>query len=203
MVTWDQIVAECDGYRAGFVAVFRKYEGEPTDERDAYNRVVKVTAPSFARHAGIADATFRDWLREKGASPARISTPGRARSDLKRAMEGMEPEEIIREVAKVAPRAVENVYYEGTEVPGRETLTKTASSIGDADRITGPLAHILNVLWKEAQRIASVPTPRKAEREALIEAAGDLRVYADEFESLGHEEISTEDLADRLREQNR
>lgn len=63
MITWDAITAECDGYRAGFVAVFRKYEGEPTDERDAQGRTVKVTLSSFAEHVGIPRQTFDRWVK--------------------------------------------------------------------------------------------------------------------------------------------
>lgn len=62
-VQWSQIEAECDGYREGFVAIFRKYEGLPTDEKDAQGRIVKVTATSFARHLGIEESTFRRWTR--------------------------------------------------------------------------------------------------------------------------------------------
>jgi hypothetical protein len=71
MVTWDQIAAECDGYRAGFVAVFRAYEGMPTDETDAYGRVVKVTVTSFAEHVGIPRQTFQRWIKG-GADGARV-----------------------------------------------------------------------------------------------------------------------------------
>lgn len=63
MITWDQITAECDGYRAGFVAVFHKYEGQETDERDESNRVVKVTVSSFAEHVGVPRSTFQQWVR--------------------------------------------------------------------------------------------------------------------------------------------
>lgn len=61
-VTWSQIESECGNFREGFVATFRKYEGQDTDERDASNRVVKVTMKSFARHVGIPDSTFHDWV---------------------------------------------------------------------------------------------------------------------------------------------
>lgn len=70
-VKWSQIEAECDSYREGFVAVFRNYEGLPTDEKDAQGRTVKVTASSFARHAGIDERTFRRWVSTAaGGRPA-------------------------------------------------------------------------------------------------------------------------------------
>jgi hypothetical protein len=77
MVTWDQITAECDGYRAGFVAVFRKYEGEPTDEKDGQGRTIKVTAASFARHNGIGERSFQRWVKEAGATASSRQGPAR------------------------------------------------------------------------------------------------------------------------------
>jgi hypothetical protein len=53
-VTWDQITAECDGYRAGIVAVFRKYEGMPTDKKDSQGRPIVVSANSFAGYVVFA-----------------------------------------------------------------------------------------------------------------------------------------------------
>lgn len=61
MITWDQIEAECGDFRQGFVSAFRKYEGQETDERDKYRKVVKVTMASFARHMGIDEDTFARW----------------------------------------------------------------------------------------------------------------------------------------------
>jgi len=81
MVTWDRITAECDGYRAGFVAVYRKYQGEPTDEVDGSNRVIKVTAQSFADHSGIAASTFKRWLKAgEEVTTATVATSGPART---------------------------------------------------------------------------------------------------------------------------
>lgn len=62
-IKWSQIEAECGDYRAGFVATFRKYEGRDTDERDASNRIVKVTTASFARHLGVSANTFAAWVK--------------------------------------------------------------------------------------------------------------------------------------------
>jgi len=61
-IKWSQIEAECGDYREGFVATFRKYEGQQTDEVDGAGRRVKVTASSFARHVGIDPSTFRRWM---------------------------------------------------------------------------------------------------------------------------------------------
>jgi hypothetical protein len=72
-------MAECDGYKAGIVAVFRKYEGERTDEVDASNRVVKVNAKNFADHSGIPYSTFRSWLGRLSRTSSQPRT-GTARS---------------------------------------------------------------------------------------------------------------------------
>jgi len=80
IVQWSQIEAECGDYRAGFVETFRKYEGADTDERTVQNKIVKVTAASFARHLGIRERTFVDWLkRDRGAPPAPRDHAGAAR----------------------------------------------------------------------------------------------------------------------------
>lgn len=62
-VSWSTIEAECGDYRSGFVAIFRKYEGQATDEKDEAGRTVKVTIESFARHVGIPPSTFSRWTK--------------------------------------------------------------------------------------------------------------------------------------------
>jgi hypothetical protein len=69
-VKWSDIKEECDGYRNGFVAVFRKYEGQDTDKKDKQGRTIKVSANSFAELAvGVTDSTFKRWIKnaETGA----------------------------------------------------------------------------------------------------------------------------------------
>jgi hypothetical protein len=82
MVTWDRITAECDGFRAGFVAIFRKYEGQPTDAKDAYGRPVKVTKASFAeRVLKITPQAFGHWIRKTEEGSTRVyPSPGTTRS---------------------------------------------------------------------------------------------------------------------------
>ena len=82
-IKWAEIEAECGDYRSGFIAVFRKYEGMETDERTKQGRVVKVTAPSFARHMRIPEATFKDWLKRDDGGRLR-ETRDRTREDIKR-----------------------------------------------------------------------------------------------------------------------
>jgi hypothetical protein len=71
IINWNDIITECGDYKEGFVAVFRRYENQPTDERDALGRTVKVTARSFAVHMGIDPSVFRNWLKNsvEGRSP--------------------------------------------------------------------------------------------------------------------------------------
>lgn len=71
-IRWADIEAECGGYRAGFVAVFRKYEGRPTDKKDGQGRTVKVTQRSFAEHFGISSSSFARWVRQT----SHAGTPG-------------------------------------------------------------------------------------------------------------------------------
>jgi hypothetical protein len=117
MISWSEIEAECGDYRAGFVAIFRKYEGQPTDEKDEQGRTVKVTRTAFARHMGIPETTFRGWTK----SAARAVLPEhRARMDISRVKKTLagasskQVEQIIRElpaeqqqtIVKAAPAAV-------------------------------------------------------------------------------------------------
>lgn len=81
-ITWSEIEAEAGGYREGFVAIYKKYEGMETDEKDAVGRAIKVTKGSFARHMGIAERTFCRWVTnvEEGSS-ATMADNGQAWRD--------------------------------------------------------------------------------------------------------------------------
>jgi transposase-like protein len=145
MVTWDEITAECDGYRAGFVAVFRMYDGQPTDEKDAQGRTVKVTATSFARHVGVEESTFRRWVKTSSSSgtgyPSDTEAGARAaRSGLRRALRELPADEVAREVAKVAPDAVFEVAMEQS---GRTRTTAPRSNVED---IYGPFVKVRHAL---------------------------------------------------------
>lgn len=94
-IKWGDILAECGNYRDGFVAIFRQYEGQPTDEKDAQGRVVKVTASSFAQHLGIDKMTFSRWVKRASGNSA-LPQP-RSANDLGRD---------VTRAAKNAPDAV-------------------------------------------------------------------------------------------------
>lgn len=103
-IEWATIVAECDSFRDGFVAVFRKYEGQPTDERTAQNHIVKVTAKTFAEHMNIPVQTFRDWLKSENTGVVFSGTrsPSRLSNDVKRAA-NIEPQSVVEGIANASP----------------------------------------------------------------------------------------------------
>lgn len=81
MIAWNDIQSEYEsetlGYRERIVALFRKYEGQETDEK-VRGKAVKVTVASFARHMGIRQATFYDWVKASGTrnpEPEIVSDP--------------------------------------------------------------------------------------------------------------------------------
>lgn len=82
--------------------------------------------------------------------------------------------------------------------PASPGLADLNGSIRDSDRVTGPLGHIHNVLWKEARAMSKVSSLRKAEREDLRDAAGELRMYADLFESWASDVLDSAAFTDRL-----
>jgi hypothetical protein len=85
IIKWSEIEAECGSYRDGFVATFRKYEGQPTDEKDGQGRTVKVTANSFARHMGIGESTMYEWIKRASAGRTPARTQSKLISDARRA----------------------------------------------------------------------------------------------------------------------
>lgn len=129
MTTWSQIEAECEatGYRERLVEVFRKYEGQPTDENDEQGRTVKVTAQSFARHMGIPETTFRGWI--KSATRA-VLPEHREQMDAAKARKATqqitqrpseERKELIKELARSLPdEDREDIAFDITSEASRE-----------------------------------------------------------------------------------
>lgn len=110
-VQWSQIVAECDGYRAGFVAVFRQYEGQPTDERDGAGRIVKVTVNSFAAHVGIHSETFRRWTKMSTSAVPISRTRKQYIGDVTRATRH-EPEAVIEAIMQAPDKVRDEIIRE-------------------------------------------------------------------------------------------
>ena len=112
-VQWSQIEAECGGFRQGFVATFRKYEGMATDEKDGQGRTVKVTMATFARHVGINEETFRRWVRAE-QDPQRVA-PARRPQDLKRDVlraARHEPEAVVEGILDAPEEVQDEIYHE-------------------------------------------------------------------------------------------
>jgi transposase-like protein len=109
-IPWSQIEAECGDFRAGFVATYRKYQGQPTDERNGQNRVVKVTISSFARHMGIAESTFREWVgsttREAPAPERRTQMDASSARRRIRQLPAEEKQALARELIEEQPEAM-------------------------------------------------------------------------------------------------
>lgn len=74
MIKWTDIDNEVEefqsGYKAGFVAIFKKYEGQDTDEVDARGARLKVSQNTFAERYGIKRTTFQNWVKEETNRPA-------------------------------------------------------------------------------------------------------------------------------------
>ena len=113
MITWAEIQAEAGDYKAGFVALFRKYEGQTTDEKTAQDHPVKVTRASFARHFGIAEDTFRHWIKASEGVKQTVSETDRRRlnSNLVTRVARQEPE-VITDVIMSLPKQAQDAIYD-------------------------------------------------------------------------------------------
>jgi transposase-like protein len=137
VIKWSEIETECDGYRAGFVAIFKKYEGQPTDEKDEQGRTVKVSPSSFARHAGIPERTFRRWVEQDGR--AGRPDPRDNRDRARRAARVLPPAEkldLVRELMddpEVGDQIVEAVEDEG--IARRATRAAVRPAGPDPDEV--------------------------------------------------------------------
>lgn len=114
MITWNEIAAECTAFRSGLVAVFKRYEGEPTDERDASGRVVKVTATSFAAHMGIAKRTFHNWVQREVSAKAAPTSPSQIARDANgvKRMARENPAALLDAIEAAGPSASDQVFHE-------------------------------------------------------------------------------------------
>lgn len=138
-VKWDQITAECDGYRAGFVAVFRKYEGHATDETDAQGRIVKVSQSSFARHVGIPERTFNGWVGQAGGGrpPERDRTLEALRHPeiVDKVISGLDEESFDHLHAAVLARRMDSIEQNGEATRPHRELKAQFSVIDNVDKM--------------------------------------------------------------------
>jgi len=113
-IKWSEIEAECGNFRAGFVATFRKYEGQITDEKDAQGRTVKVTVSSFARHVGVPESTFKDWVRYEQEDGRRLPArreASRLKSDVLRASRHA-PEAVVDGIMDAPEATQDRIFHE-------------------------------------------------------------------------------------------
>jgi hypothetical protein len=111
-ISWSLIEAECGNFRDGFVATFRKYEGAPTDEKDAQGRTIKVTAKSFAEHMGVAPRTFQTWVKNAAMAPQPITTTReRRREDARRAIRH-DPDAVIDAIMEAPEQTQDRIFHE-------------------------------------------------------------------------------------------
>jgi hypothetical protein len=99
LIAWTDIVAECDNYKDGLVAVFRKYEGELTDELDGRGAPQKVSQNSFADHLKIPRETFKRWVRN-------VANPAQLGPDQKQARTAASHANVVKNMAKNDPAAL-------------------------------------------------------------------------------------------------
>lgn len=181
-VRWADVEAECVGYREGFVAVFKRYEGQPTDERDERGRVVKVTAASFARHMGIAKQTFHAWV----AGPNRGLQPQddhRLRK-VKARQALQDPEAVVEAVMELPEEHAEKLVEKLDETVGErrraskgmrrqpkeryEAQTAVGAPYGALQHLHGADVELTKAL-KELQRSGSLPWDTREEFEETLD----------------------------------
>jgi hypothetical protein len=211
-ITWSQIESECGDYRAGFVATFRKYEGQDTDEKDGQGRTVKVTMSSFARHAGIADKTFQRWA---GAAAAADPPRDRTREGVDRmpaedkaklAAELLADEDVAEQVVadkqarhNVTRAANEHYQRQATE---RTERTERKAAADPTDRSVDALLWV-NRLGEAAERwardgsealrqVGPLPDSERYWLTGAVDRAEGTVRAARRYLELGNSEINTE-----------
>jgi hypothetical protein len=112
MVRWGDIVAECGNYRDGFVAVFRQYEGQATDERDGSNRVVKVTVTSFAEHVGVDRHAFARWVRDGVRAPLPPSYQEKKMTERARSAVRNSPDAVVDAIMSAPAATQDEIFHE-------------------------------------------------------------------------------------------
>jgi hypothetical protein len=117
IVCWEDIINECGNYKKGFVTVFLQYEGMPTDERDARNRVVKVTLNGFANHCGIPPSTFKRWVRlemraDLAQPEAKRARTAKSHANVVKNFASKDPLATVDALMSASRRAQDTIYHE-------------------------------------------------------------------------------------------
>jgi transposase-like protein len=116
IVSWAEIDGKCGSYKENFVAVYREYQGRLTDEIGEDGRRVKVTQKSFARHLGIGETTFSEWIRRFDGAAAR-TFPDRDKHSTRetraaKTLAKEDPHALAKAIEEAGPQAMDNVYDE-------------------------------------------------------------------------------------------
>jgi hypothetical protein len=117
MTRWADIVTECGNYKAGFVAIYLSHINEKTDEKDKYGRVVTVTEASFARHMGIPQQTFHDWVEremvpESGSKSAKEERTAASHANVIKNMTSKNPTALVNAIMEAPTSAVDQAFHE-------------------------------------------------------------------------------------------
>jgi transposase-like protein len=188
-ITWSEIEAEAQGFRQGLVALFRKYEGQPTDEKDGNGRTVRVTAAAFARHLGIEDSTFRRWVKAQdrhagdGGRSAISRTQSQLTHDVRRAAR-QAPQAIVEAVSELPAETQHEIVRE----LHRKQLERAGADFSESGRKGRqartaehfePLHQSLNVMQivplaeKLAEKLRDLPSDLTEEDRREIDSAID------------------------------
>lgn len=183
MIKWSEIEAECQGFRAALVSTFRKYEGQPTDEKDGNGRTVKVTATSFARHMGIAEQTFRAWVKKHDRGGGGRDTRDRRMEEVRRAAR-REPQAIVEAVSELPEETQQQIVRQLHQ----KQLERAGADFSESGRKARqaatnehfePLRQSLNVMQivplaeKLAEKLRNLPADLAEEERREIDAAID------------------------------
>jgi Family of unknown function (DUF6192) len=198
MIRWSDIEAECGDYREGFVAIFRKYEGQPTDEKDGQGRTVAVTAASFARHMGIAEGTFKDWVKPR-ARPGRDHSGAARRfarnlspaEKTKLATDLIGDPDVVDELARNRParqairRAADEASLANVPDPGYRREPSGAGGLGgvaDELEVQG-LIRKARLAVRDAIELAGPATFDEAAQSLIVDDINRVRAGLDHLES--------------------
>jgi transposase-like protein len=168
IINWKTIVAECGGYKAAFVATFRKYEGMPTDETSDGGRTIKVTVRSFAEHNGIAENTFRTWVKRASSTDSvdeRQARTTASHANVAKNMAKKSPSALVDAIELAGPTAVDQVFHDlkqrrAGHGPSKRTNKadakgKRAKSAAVADAAVAPINQsLLQIIPAQLEEIA-------------------------------------------------
>ena len=185
-IKWSEIIAQCGNYREGFVAIFRQYEGQATDEKDGAGRVVKVTMNSFAEHMSIPSATFRRWVINSTGDQRRGDERDRVAEGIKRTA----PDAVVAGIMAAPPAVQDQIFHNlKLERAGIDTSLPARKAAGArADHAVEPIrnaisnmkaqtniAFCIQALEEAAQYLADAKAegPLSAEDTAAVQAAHD------------------------------